>query len=171
VSLALRGSCRPLALALAAALLAGCGGSSKNVATTTTATKTPTRPGPGTVLYERDGWAVTVSGNEARAQHLQGATWRTDRSGLVKISILGPHGTVAARPQVAVELTAPTPLVESALWVDGTELEEKGGGLTPKRGTIYGAPAGELAPGKHLAVAYARSAGHATAVAWSFITG
>jgi hypothetical protein len=152
---------------LSAGLLAGCGGSSKNVATTTT----PARPGPGTVLYERGGWAVTVSGSEARAQHLQGATWRTDRSGLVKISILGPHGTATARPQVAVELTAPKPLVESALWVDGTELLEKGGGLTPRRGTIYGAPAEQLAPGRHVAVAYARTAGHATAVAWSFISG
>ncbi len=157
----------PIALALSAAVLAGCGGSSKTVVTTAPLA----RPGPGTVLYESGGWAVTVSGNEAHAQHLVGGTWRTDRSGLVKISILGPHGTAAATPQVAVELSATGPLVESGLWVDGTELLEKGGGLTPKRGTIYGAPGKPLAPGRHTAVAYARSAGHATAVAWTFVTG
>jgi hypothetical protein len=44
----------------------------------------------------------------------------------------------------------------------------KGGGLSAKRGTIYGAPAAALAPGKHLAVAYARTATEATAVARAF---
>jgi len=71
-------------------------------------------------------------------------------------------------PQVAAELTAPTPLVESGLWVDGVELLEKGGSLSPRRGTIYGAPATPLAKGTHTAVAYARTATQATAVAWTF---
>jgi hypothetical protein len=159
--------CRAIALTLCVAVLAGCGSSSKNVVTTTA----PAKPGPGRVLYQSGGWAVTVSGSDARAQHLVGGTWRTDRSGLVKISILGPHGTAPATPQVAVELSAHAPLVESGLWVDGTELLEKGGGLTPKRGTIYGAPGQPLAPGRHVAVAYARTTVQATAVAWTFVTG
>jgi hypothetical protein len=163
---ALRRGC-PIALALSVAVLAGCGGSSKSVLTTTG----PAKPGPGRVLYQGGGWAVTVSGSDASAQHLVGRTWRADRSGRVKISILGPHGTAPATPQVAVELSAPAPLVQSALWVDGTELLEKGGGLTPKRGTIYGAPGQPLAPGRHVAVAYARTAVQATAVAWTFVTG
>jgi hypothetical protein len=54
------------------------------------------------------------------------------------------------------------------MWVDGEELVVKGGGLRPERGTIYGAPGGALAPGKHVAVAYGRTATHATAVAWTF---
>ena len=52
--------------------------------------------------------------------------------------------------------------------MDGQELLEKGGGLTPKRGTIYGAPAAPLRRGMHTAVAYARTATHGHAVAWTF---
>ena len=56
---------------------------------------------------------------------------------------------------------------ESGLWVDGAVLDVKGGG-TLRRGTIYGAPAAPLAPGPHVATAFARSARDATAVAWTF---
>ena len=71
-------------------------------------------------------------------------------------------------PQVAAALSAGGDLVESALWVDGVELLEKGGGLTPTSGTIYGAPATALTRGRHTAIAYARTATHALAVAWTF---
>jgi hypothetical protein len=54
------------------------------------------------------------------------------------------------------------------LWVDGVELLEKGGGLAPTKGTIYGAPAAPLTKGKHTAIAYARTGTHALAVAWTF---
>jgi hypothetical protein len=91
----------------------------------------------------------------------------------VKISILGPKpGSKGnpARPQVAFGMSAKSDLADSAMWVDGTELLGKGGGLTPTRGTVYGAPTAALKPGKHTAVAYARTATHATAVAWTFST-
>ncbi len=150
------------------AALAGCGSSSKPAAVTTAATP---KPGPGKVLYRGGNWAVVLSGDRAQAQHLVAGTWQSDASGLVKVAILGPHGTAAATPQVAAELSAKAPLVESGLWVDGTQLLVKGGGLSPTRGTIYGAPGAPLRPGKHVAVAYARTADHATAVAWSFRVG
>jgi hypothetical protein len=156
---------RWIALASLAAVLAGCGGSSKAVVTTTAA---PPKPGPGKVLYQSAGWAVVLDGGTARALRLTAGSWRPDTSGLVKISILGPHGVAPATPQVAAQLSATSPLVESGLWVDGTELLEKGGGLTPNRGTIYGAPSAPLTSGRHVAVAYGRTDGHATAVAWSF---
>ncbi|HEX7526041.1 MAG TPA: hypothetical protein VF327_07010 [Gaiellaceae bacterium] len=155
---------RRIALVLLVAVLAGCGGSSKREAATTTTPK----PGPGTVLYRGGAWAVVLAGGTARALRLVGGSWRPDTSGAVKVSILGPHGTAARRPQVAAELSAKSPLVESGLWLDGTELLAKGGGLTPNRGTIYGAPNAPLSAGKHVAVAYGRTAAHATAVAWSF---
>ena len=158
---------RSIGLALLVATLAGCGSSSRAVGTTTAAATIP-KPGPGKVLYQAGGWAVVVSGGaSARVLRLSGGSWQP-ASGGVKISILAPHGTVAPSPQVAAELSARSPLVESALWVDGTELSEKGGGLTPSRVTIYGAPAAPLAAGRHVAVAYGRTAGHATAVAWMF---
>lgn len=157
---------RRLALLLAALVLAGCGGSSTRATTTNAAAP----PGPGTTLYAGGDWAVQLDGNEATAYHRVAGVWKADRSGAVKIRILGPKPgqTAAATPQVAAELSAAKPLIESGMWVDGTELVAKGGGLTPTRGTIYGAPTAPLGKGTHVAVAYARTAAHGAAVAWIF---
>jgi hypothetical protein len=154
---------RLTALLVLALIPAGCGGSSK-----------PATPGPGTVVFQGSEWAVVLDHGKATAQHLVGGDWVSDRTGVVEISILGPDPGSKGNPgmlQVAAELGAPKALVESALWVDGTELLEKGGGLRPNRGTIYGTPAEALKPGKHTAVAYGRTATHATAVAWTFSVG
>jgi hypothetical protein len=155
-------------LALVALALTACG--SKSAAPTTTAPPSPPDPAAavgGRTLYQGGEWAVVVKGNNAVAMHLVGDVWRPDRSGRVKITLLGPHGPQPPTTQVAAELTAPTKLVESALWVDGSELLVKGGGLTPSRGTIYGATSG-LAKGTHVVVAYARTATAATAIARTF---
>lgn len=150
-------------------LLTACG-SSSHTAGTSTATSTVPRPGPGSVVYQGLQWSVVVDHGKAQALRLLNGRWIPDTSKAVRISILGPkpRSKQPATPQVAAELTGNTPLVESALWVDGQELLEKGGGQDPKRGTIYGAPASPLRPGTHVAVAYARTATHGTAVAWTF---
>jgi hypothetical protein len=136
--------------------------------TTTEATLDPTSVlGPGAhTIYQGTGWAVVASGGKAVAARLVGDVWRPDRTGKVRVTILGPHGRTPKITQVAAGLKAPTALVESALWVDGAELLEKGGG-SPTNGTIYGATTA-LKPGKHLAIAYARTATTGTAVAWTF---
>jgi hypothetical protein len=157
---------RRLVLLLIAVVLTGCGGSSKLAATTTTSAAAP--PGPGTTLYAGGDWAVVLDGDHATAFHRVAGAWTPDTSGAVKIRILGPDGKVAPTPQVAAELSAKKPLIESGMWVDGQEILVKGGGLTATKGTIYGAPSRPLAHGTHVAVAYARTADHATAVAWSF---
>jgi hypothetical protein len=144
--------------------LVGCGGSSKN--TTTTNAAAP--PGPGTTLYAGGDWAVVLDGDHATAFHRVAGAWKPDTSGAVKIRILAPDGKVAPTPQVAAELFATKPLIESGMWVDGKEILVKGGGLTATKGTIYGAPDTPLTKGTHVAVAYARTDEHATAVAWSF---
>jgi hypothetical protein len=159
---------RRLALLLTALALAGCGGSS-HTGTTTTNAAAP--PGPGTTLYAGGDWAVVLDGTKATAFHRVAGTWKPDTSGAVKIRILAPHGSVAPTPQVASELSAAKPLIESGMWVDGQELLVKGGGLTSTKGTIYGAPAAPLTKGTHVAVAYARTDTHGTAVAWSFRVG
>ena len=147
---------RALALLLLVAALAGCGHGSS------------VKP-----LYESGDWRVVVASGKATAQHRVDGTWQPDSSGAVHVSILGPRpGTTApSTPQVAAELTAPTALVESGLWVDGVALLQKGGSLSPRRETSYGAPEAPLAGGTHTAVAYARTATHATAVAWTFRVG
>ena len=119
-------------------------------------------------LYAGGGWAVVTRGAKVVVAHLVGNTWKIDTSGRVKISILAPTGTAASIPQVAAELNAPSALIEDALWVDGKELLEKGGGLKPSNVTIYGAPDKKLAKGTHVAIAYGRTATSGTAVRWTF---
>jgi ABC-type glycerol-3-phosphate transport system substrate-binding protein len=155
---------RRLALLLIALALAGCGGSSKSTMTTNEAAP----PGPGTTLYAGGDWAVVVDGEYATAFNRVAGSWKADKSNAVKINILGPEGDVSAMPQVAVELSAKKPLIESGMWVDGKELVVKGGGLTATKGTIYGAPGAPLTKGTHVAVAYGRTAEHAHAVLWMF---
>lgn len=122
----------------------------------------------GKTLYNGGDWGVVTHGSKVVVAHLVGGAWQVDTSGKVKITILGPHGTAAAIPQVAVEMKAPGALVEEGLWVDGTELLEKGGGLKPNDKTIYGAPATKLAKGMHVAIAYGRDATSGTVVRWTF---
>jgi hypothetical protein len=155
-------------LLVVALIAVGCGSSS---ASQTTTPPPPPKPGPGQVLFQGTSWAVVVDHGKARAQHLVDGVWKSDTSGVVKIDVLGPKPGSTGNPrrsQFAAQLRGNADLVESALWVDGVELLEKGGGLSPTRGTIYGTTVSPLKPGKHTAVAYARTAAHGTAVAWTF---
>ena len=177
---------RRLALLVAAALLAGCGsGSGKE-------TSTASVPGPAAamgdliagdpslagrveVLFQSPAWAVIESRGAGKASavafHLVKGAWIPDRSGSVSLTIIGPKAgsTTSDSPQVAIELKAHAPLVETALWVDGQELLERGGG-TPREGTIFGSPAAPLKAGEHVAVGYGRTKANGTAAAWVFTT-
>ncbi|MGZ4389131.1 MAG: hypothetical protein ACXVZL_07105, partial [Gaiellaceae bacterium] len=122
----------PVLLVLPVAL-AACGGA-----------KSPTLPFPSGVKAEqRDvggGWSVAwgTAGTKAYAVALHGKT--VVRSGDVKLRILGPDpGSGAASvPQVAAEIRAATPIEDSTLLVDGTPIDTKGGGPSPRYLTIYG---------------------------------
>lgn len=159
-------------LVLSVIVLAGCGGSSNQKTTTATTAASPAAAvGTGAkTIYQGDLWAVVADGTKAVALRHVGNVWKPDRSGGVKIDILGPKpgSTVAPVTQVAAELSAKTDLADSAIWIDGAEVLTKGGGLTPTRGTIYGSSTAPLTKGRHQAIAYGRTATTATAVAWSF---
>jgi hypothetical protein len=146
-------------------LLAGCGGGGSS---TTTSADTPP-PHKGKTLYTSNGWTVTLDGTTPTLWRFVGDKWVVDDSRAVKITVLGPEPNKVAPnpPQVAITMRSKQPLVESALWVDDLHLFEKGGG-SRTNATIYGAPANALAPGKHVAVGYARTAFGGTVVAWSF---
>jgi hypothetical protein len=170
----MRRSLSVAALAALVVVLAGCGGS-KKAATVGTTTNATARPSPaailgpgGRALYVGGDWAVVQRGAKAAAVRWVGRKWRVDDRGLVKIDVLGPRGAAPGTPQVAAQMTGRTRLVEEGLWVDGTELLEKGGGLKPTQVTVYGAPEHPLRAGKHVAVAYGRTATAGTAVAWTF---
>lgn len=158
-----------VALAVLTFILAGCGASSHHAATTTGPPGPAATVGAGakTLYRATNGWAVVQQGAKAVALHLVGGTWRPDRTGRVKVEILGPLHTAARQPQVAAQISATDDLAETQLWVDGEALLVKGGG-TARKGTIYGTTAAPLAPGPHVAVAYGRTAITATAVAWTF---
>jgi hypothetical protein len=158
---------RPFFLLVLAVLAAGCG-SGKSASTTTTPPGPAQAAGGGHTIYHGTEWSVVVKGGQATALRLVDGQWRPDRSGRVKVTFLGPHPVEGPTFQVAAELSAKAPLVESALWVDGVELLEKGGGLSATHGTIYGAPLAALPRGRHVAVAYARTATSGTAVARAF---
>lgn len=156
-----------LALTLA---LAGCGGASSPKATSTAVTPSPAAAvgaGAKTLYQGSAGWAVVQQGSHAVALHLVDGTWKPDRTGAVRVRILGPLHSAARQPQVAAEISGKSDLAETALWVDGQELLVKGGG-TARTGTIYGTTSAPLDPGTHVAVAYGRTAIAATAVAWTF---
>jgi len=179
-----------LALVAAAALvLVGCGGGTKSTSSTTAAAsrpsvaaamqaliaKDPSLGGTVKVLFDTGDWAVaqTTRGNTVHAvvfRNVNG-TWAADRAGKVKVDILGPQpGSLAPKlPQIAIGITSKLPFVDSGLWLDGTELFEKGGG-SATRGTVYGAPQKPVEPGTHVAVGYARNIVNGTAVAWTFRT-
>jgi hypothetical protein len=176
---------------LAVALLAGCGGSSKSSQTTTSTTtatpspaaamralivKDPALAGKVTTLYESSGWSVVQSVTPKQADavvfRLIGDKWVADKTGAVKIDILGPQPGAVAPPhaQVAIQFSGKTPFVESASWIDGQEVPVLGGG-SPTRGTIYGALKKPLKAGQHVAVGYARTGLTGSAVAWLFKVG
>jgi len=134
----------------------------------------PALAGKLTKLYEGGPWAVMESVEGAKAHavvlRLVGNKWHEDSSRGVTITILGPQPGATARriPQIAIGFKSTgAPFIESALWVDGNELVEKGGG-TPTDGDIFGAPTAALKPGPHVAVGYARSDKSGAAVAWVF---
>lgn len=181
---------RRLTLLAFVALLAGCGGSHTAAVTTTPrpqhvgqtpaeamaalARHDPALAGRLRTLFIGSGWSVVQArrpdGASAVAFHLVHGHWRPDETHRVYIQILGPNpGQHVSRiPQVAIEIAAKKPFVEAALWVDGTQLNENGGGSSTE-GSIYGAPAHALKPGIHVAVGYARTASSGAAVAWVFV--
>ena len=101
-----------------------------------------------------------------------GGRWLASIGGPVRLDPLGPDegAEASAQPQVAVEIKADEPIVDTALLVDGTPLDTRGGGPSSDYISIYGAPAEPLEPGRHLAVAFARAGTSAAARAWWFTT-
>ncbi len=158
-------------------VLAGCGGSKPadpaEVVRAAAATALPAR----LTVRARDvgsGRWVAWARSGAKAYAVVVRDGKVVRGGGVTLRPLGPEpgaGTSAAIPQVAVEVEAPSPILDTSLLLDGTPIDTRGGGLTPRKISVYGAPASPLAPGEHVVVAYARAGEAAAATAWTFTVG
>ncbi len=80
-----------------------------------------------------------------------------------------PGSPVGEDQRVGFAIYSSAPDLESALWIDGEKETLQGAG-GPQFTRVWAVPEG-LGPGSHLAVAFARGDGEATAVAWTFAVG
>jgi hypothetical protein len=85
-----------------------------------------------------------------------------------RIRPLGPDSRSTNGPtsQVAAEFSAPTPIVQAGLWVDGKAIPAEPRG-SPRKFTAFGST-GKLKPGWHSVVAFVEAGGSAKATAWTF---
>jgi hypothetical protein len=133
----------------------------------------------------RDGFRVVVAGRIAERWGLAAATkgaaaygsalrldrrrWTVELGGPVRIESVRPEPgeRVSGRTQIAAEVKARAAIEDAGLWLNGSALPARGGGLTPKALTMF-ADSGHLASGRHSAVAFAATAGGAAVLAWTF---
>jgi hypothetical protein len=146
---------RAVPLLLLVVVLAGCGGGSD----TTAGFDSHDLGGGWEVLWKPDGSRALVQrdGDEVA------------RDGIA-LRVLGPDRgeTTGKIPQIAAEISATAAIADYTLLLDGTPLDVKGGGVSPRRITVYGAPASSLSSGRHVVVAAARAGDSAAATAWTF---
>jgi hypothetical protein len=105
----------------------------------------------------------------AAALRLENGLWRVELDAPLQVAPLRPEPgeTVERRTQLAAEVRAGTPILEAGLWLDGIAFPSRGGGPTSNALTMFGETA-SLTPGEHTVVAFASTAAHAAARAWSF---
>ena len=130
-----------------------------------------------------DSWAIAVvtgrrqvegqseDGAYGAALRGDGAAWRLELGGPVRLRILGPHpGEVVTYvgPQTAVEAKAPTAIEGAILYGDGTPIDARSGGTSSRFVTFFGNATGVKAKGVHFAAALAVTATEGSAVAWAF---
>jgi hypothetical protein len=118
-------------------------------------------------------FAVAAVGRGSRvyaaALRLEDGLWRMELDAPLQLAPLRPKPgeTVQRRTQLAAEVKAGTPILEAGLWLDGLAFPTRGGGPTSSALTMFGETA-SLSPGAHTVIAFASTAAHAAAQAWSF---
>jgi hypothetical protein len=121
-------------------------------------------------VSQQFGLVAVRNGTKALAfpLRLEGTTWKVETPGPITFDILGPQpGSRSAVAQVAVEVKSPGVIGDAILFVDGKPLPVN---LTPNQGdaTVFANLSRALAPGVHIAVAFAIEGNLAGAEAWSF---
>lgn len=127
------------------------------------------------------GWAVaaivgrrTVDGKRqlgafATALREEDGVYLLELGGPVELApVVAESATPSTRPAVGVRVTAPAPVEDGAIWIDGAPLEARAAGPDGRHLLVGGRPPQALQDGAHVAVGYARAGAEATAVAWTF---
>jgi hypothetical protein len=118
-------------------------------------------------------FAVAAIGRGSRvyaaALRLENGLWRLELDAPLQVLPVRPKPgeIVQRRTQLAAEVKAATPILEAGLWLDGLAFPSRGGGPTSSALTMFGETA-QLRQGPHTVIAFASTAAHAAARAWSF---
>jgi hypothetical protein len=118
-------------------------------------------------------FAVAAIGRGSRvyaaALRLENGLWRVELDAPLQVVPLRPKPgeTVRRRTQLAADVKAEAAILEAGLWLDGFAFPTRGGGPTASALTMFGETA-QLSPGPHTVIAFASTAAHAAARAWSF---
>lgn len=99
----------------------------------------------------------------------QGGVWKLELGGSVSFNPISPDEqlTTDSTPQIATELDANEPVLESAIWVDRTAIVSK---VSPDALLMNGEVTTPIAPGRHTAVTFAATESSAGVNAFSFMS-
>jgi len=99
----------------------------------------------------------------------EGGAWKLELGGSVAFNPLSPDEqlTTDSTPQIATELSANEPILESAIWVDRTAIESS---VSPDALLMSGAVTTPIPPGRHTAITFAATESSAGVNAFSFMS-
>lgn len=97
----------------------------------------------------------------------EGGAWKLELGGSVGFNPISPDEqlTTDSTPQVATELDANEPILESAIWIDRTPIEAI---ISPDELLLNGEATAPLPPGRHTAITFATTESSAGVNAFSF---
>ncbi len=97
----------------------------------------------------------------------EGGAWKLEVGGSVGFNPISPDEqlTTDSTPQIATELDASEPILESAMWVDRTPIEAI---VSPDEMLLNGEAAVPIPPGRHTAITFAATESSAGVNAFSF---
>lgn len=97
----------------------------------------------------------------------EGGAWKLELGGSVGFNPISPDEqlTTDSTPQIATELDANEPILESAIWIDRTPIEAI---VSPDEMLLSGEATVPIPPGRHTAITFAATESSASVNAFSF---
>ena len=108
----------------------------------------------------------------AAALRREGDAWKVELGASVHLTDLRPRANESlsgSQHQIAAGIVSDTaPVHDSALWLDGSAVPGQVGGTDKRHVTVFGTLQGEVPPGRHTVVVFARAGHDAAAFAWTY---